>query len=442
MVRNYKRKGEQQKWSQESMQAAVDTVVEGVMGYFKAATKFGVPQSTLERHVKLRRGNPTLQVKKTLGKYKCVFSEEQENELVDYLKNLEQRNCGLTSKEVRCLAYQLASRNNHDHPFNKEEEIAGNDWFFGFRRRHPELAFRKSDPTTITHTIESDKIITNSFFQLEQRNGNNTGLHEEPSTSQNQYHQSLVQPLKSDNVAQKSSFSLWPPQAFVPNPKIVMRKSRKREKTSVSSGHKTESISTLENKNKKFKKLDDVDINDTGEYEKMLCALLTPETPASDSEAQINEDPSTPQTSRLSSCGTNNSQIRTLTKTLRKHRINFVEQKKLQLLDLAHKTLISDDDDDDDDEDLVAVKQILDYKLKGVDEHQRTIADKLISDVIYYAKLGKLTEDAGIHCTTINAQNVYSPRIQYQSDYSLTQSNHQSYEEFQRSSDVQAIQHI
>lgn len=255
MVRNYKRKGEQQKWSQESMQAAVDAVVEGAMGYFKAATKFGVPQSTLERHVKLRRENPTLQVKKTLGKYKCVFSEEQENELVDYLKNLEQHNCGLTSKEVRCLAYQLASRNNHDHPFNKEEEIAGNDWFFGFRRRHPELAFRKSEPTTTTRTIECDKILTSSLFKLEQNNGNSTGLHEEPSTSQNQYHQSSMRSLKSDNVAHKSSFSLWPPQPFVSNPKIAMRKSRKREKTSVSSEHKTESKATLENKNKKFKKV-------------------------------------------------------------------------------------------------------------------------------------------------------------------------------------------
>lgn len=167
---------------------------------------------------------------------------------------------------------------------------------------------------------------------------------------------------------------------------------------------------------------------------------MTPETPTSDSEAQINEDPLTPQTSRSLSCDTNNSQIRTLTKTLRKHRINSVEQKKLQLLDLAHKTLISDDDDD---EHLVAGKRILDYQLKGVNEHQRTIADKLISDVIYYAKLGKLTDDAGVHCTTINAQNIYGPpRIQYQSDYSLPQSTHQSYEEFQRSSTAQAIQHI
>ncbi|KAF2901836.1 hypothetical protein ILUMI_04347 [Ignelater luminosus] len=90
---------------------------------------------TLERHVKEQRKDPALQVTKTLRRYKCVFSEDQQNKLVNYLINMEQHLLGLTSKEVRPLAFPLASVNGQNHPFNKEERLAGRDWYFGFQKR-------------------------------------------------------------------------------------------------------------------------------------------------------------------------------------------------------------------------------------------------------------------------------------------------------------------
>jgi len=46
-----------------------------------------------------------------LGSFKTVFNEEQESELVDYIKTMEARLFGLTTKELRLLANQLAKKN-------------------------------------------------------------------------------------------------------------------------------------------------------------------------------------------------------------------------------------------------------------------------------------------------------------------------------------------
>lgn len=55
MVKNYKRKTNRGDWSEEVMRNAVDPVVQGKMGYYLAAKTFGVPQTTLERKVKMFR---------------------------------------------------------------------------------------------------------------------------------------------------------------------------------------------------------------------------------------------------------------------------------------------------------------------------------------------------------------------------------------------------
>ncbi|KAJ4425614.1 hypothetical protein ANN_27810 [Periplaneta americana] len=74
------------------MRFAVDSVMRGEMGYKKAADSFKVPQSTIERKVKLAKqqaGRPTaadvqavsdnLNLVQSLGPIKTVFSVEEEN---------------------------------------------------------------------------------------------------------------------------------------------------------------------------------------------------------------------------------------------------------------------------------------------------------------------------------------------------------------------------
>lgn len=166
MVRTYERKTTRQQWSQASMQEAVEAVVNGSMGYYKAARQFDVPQTTLERHVAKKRSQPDYSVKKVLGPIQCVFNEKQEDELVSYLTRMEGQLFGLTVKELCELAFQLAERNGIRHPFNKEDCSAGRDWVRGFMARNPTLAVRKPEATAVARAMGFNKVAVQKFFDL------------------------------------------------------------------------------------------------------------------------------------------------------------------------------------------------------------------------------------------------------------------------------------
>jgi hypothetical protein len=71
----------------------------GIMGSKKASVSYNVPQSTLEDRVKKARQNylpPQFAVKKGLGRFKPVFTADQEKELVAYILSLEKRLFGIT----------------------------------------------------------------------------------------------------------------------------------------------------------------------------------------------------------------------------------------------------------------------------------------------------------------------------------------------------------
>lgn len=167
MVRNYVRKTKRQQWSIDSMNAAVDAVVTGQMGYSRAAEQHGVPQTTLERYVRKKRNDQqNFVVDKSAGKFRCVFLEEQEIELVNYLKTMEARLFGLTMMDFRRLAYQLAIRNQCQHKFNAAAEMAGKDWMQGFLKRHPTLTLRKPESTSGARAMGFNRVAVSQFFRL------------------------------------------------------------------------------------------------------------------------------------------------------------------------------------------------------------------------------------------------------------------------------------
>ncbi|KAF2895084.1 hypothetical protein ILUMI_11089 [Ignelater luminosus] len=127
MPRNYKRKTNRQSWSADCMTRALQEVLEGRMGYNKAARTFSIPQSTLEDKVKKvrQRGLSSASVaEKSLGRFKTVFTEAQETELVNHILFLEERLFGLTLHDLRRLAFELAERNNLSNNFNKTTQMA------------------------------------------------------------------------------------------------------------------------------------------------------------------------------------------------------------------------------------------------------------------------------------------------------------------------------
>lgn len=167
MVRNYSKTTNRQEWSIDAMNCAIQSVINKEMGYYKASKQFNVPQTTLERHTKKKLEDPSYEINKKKGsKFQCVFSERQEYELVNYLLTMESRLFGLTMKELRSLAFQLAERNNVGHRFNSDMNMAGQDWVKNFLARHPNLTIREPETTSGARAMGFNKVSVDKFFDL------------------------------------------------------------------------------------------------------------------------------------------------------------------------------------------------------------------------------------------------------------------------------------
>ncbi|XP_034945045.1 uncharacterized protein [Chelonus insularis] len=145
MPRNYKRKTNRQSWSEESMKNAIIDVTSGKCGFKKASQVYGVPKSTLEYRIKIYRNEKDLEVaaRKGLGRFKSVFSLENEKLIIEYIKLLEQRLFSLSHRDIRSLAYEMADKYNLQNNFNEETKLAGKDWLHNFLNRHNDLCLDK-----------------------------------------------------------------------------------------------------------------------------------------------------------------------------------------------------------------------------------------------------------------------------------------------------------
>ena len=141
-------------------QAALDAIKSNSMGYLKASKIFGVKKTTLIRRVK--DGNKLATgFKKMLGRG-TVLPKFIEDELYDYVVDMEAMLYGLTPLDLRSLVYQLAEKNGIKHPFNKEEQKTGPDWLRGFRKRYP-LALRAPENTSIARARGFNEEAIKSF---------------------------------------------------------------------------------------------------------------------------------------------------------------------------------------------------------------------------------------------------------------------------------------
>jgi len=156
MVRNYQRKTKQQAWSVDDLNTAVAAVRnnESVRG---AAKKFGIPRATLQRHLK-----NTVQTPGKLGRFRPVFDSVFEQELTQHCLEMQKRFYGLSVKQCRKLAFDLAEKNQLRHPFPPSEKMAGVDWMSRFLK----LTLREPEPTSLSRATGLNRVKVNSFFAL------------------------------------------------------------------------------------------------------------------------------------------------------------------------------------------------------------------------------------------------------------------------------------
>lgn len=151
-------------WNSAQMSMAITAVREKKMGYLKASKEFQVPRSSLFRLVNNKEQDSKVAASTILGR-KPVFSKELEQELVNYLIQMEAMFYGLTRKDICALAFQLAIRNQIPHPFGKDDK-AGKDWFSAFMKRNPKLSIRKPMGTSFARARGFRKEEVDKFFDL------------------------------------------------------------------------------------------------------------------------------------------------------------------------------------------------------------------------------------------------------------------------------------
>jgi hypothetical protein len=158
MVNSYKRKTSQASWAPSTMQQAIREVQELGRPVKNVVTKFGIPRTTLQRHLK----SGSCEAK--LGRYITVFSADQETELVEYIFHMDNLFYGLSKQEFLELVYNYAEMNKIPHPF--KNGAAGVDWYRGFVKRHPDVTLRKPEPTSIARARGFNKPQVYRFFDL------------------------------------------------------------------------------------------------------------------------------------------------------------------------------------------------------------------------------------------------------------------------------------
>jgi hypothetical protein len=159
MVRNYQRKTDQALWTPATMLKAVLACKDG-LNVKKASLQFDIPRATLTRHLKQQVSGDC-----KLGRYKPVFNSDMEKELSNHIIDMQERFYGLMPNDVRKLAFEFAEKLHIPHTFDSNAKMAGEDWMGCFLKRHPELAIRKPEPTSIGRAVGFNKPQVDIFYE-------------------------------------------------------------------------------------------------------------------------------------------------------------------------------------------------------------------------------------------------------------------------------------
>lgn len=128
------------------MRAAVYAVRNKKMGFKKAAKVYNVPKTTLQCYSKQPEENIEKVISRPIGR-KTTLPTEIETELVEYSKKLDKIFYGLSTTDLRQIAFQIATKNDIKHPFSNDSSTAGRGWLRRFSNRHPEVTVKIHRPS-------------------------------------------------------------------------------------------------------------------------------------------------------------------------------------------------------------------------------------------------------------------------------------------------------
>ena len=135
-------------WTEESLKNAFEAVKNG-QSIRKASEKFGIPRRTLAN--RLKKGDTS---KGSMGPGSCL-GKENEEKLVEYIKQIQEQGMQITTDDLRKLAFIFAKHVGAKHKFDNVKEKAGYSWLELFLARHPEITpckTKRGKPEGVKHT--------------------------------------------------------------------------------------------------------------------------------------------------------------------------------------------------------------------------------------------------------------------------------------------------
>lgn len=176
MPRNYERKTSRGLVPSDVMHTAAREVLTDRQSLRSVAEKHNIDKMTLFRfcrRVKDRYPNDSVRANAAMfssisvgySKPRQIFSDEEETLLVDYVLKAASMYFGLPPAEIRKLAYEYAIRLGKNVPEAWDDsKVAGREWFNKFMKRHPNIALRTPEATSLGRVSAFNKVTVGLFF--------------------------------------------------------------------------------------------------------------------------------------------------------------------------------------------------------------------------------------------------------------------------------------
>lgn len=97
------------------------------------------------------------------GRFKEVFSNEQLEQLKDYIIDIEHRAFGLTKVLCQKLVYDYAEKIGIAHCFNNVTKMTGEGWLSNLMSKH-KLSLRTPEATSVGRLMCFNKTNVDNFF--------------------------------------------------------------------------------------------------------------------------------------------------------------------------------------------------------------------------------------------------------------------------------------
>ena len=118
-----------------------------------------MPRKTLSRHIKGAVKKPG-----NLGRFGCIFSPKFEQAIIEHAVMLQRMLFGLSTMDLRKLAFQIAEHKKMPRSFSNG--MSGKGWLRGFVAHNPDLCIRNSEPTSLARAIGFNRPNVDAFYKL------------------------------------------------------------------------------------------------------------------------------------------------------------------------------------------------------------------------------------------------------------------------------------